>query len=674
MDKDRVHPSTVFRVTSDRLTANVSTGPAVIDLMDGFAMTFRERAVEIRNRKAQALMALLAIDGVVMSRERICGLLWSETTEEKARASLRQTLHGLKEALDQVGCTMLQVGRDAIGLGEAYRCDIGRLLDLVRDGDIAPVLLSRQRLPDMLLVGFDDLDPAFRIWLLVQRQTFGDKLAASLTRLLSDLAIPPERMRNAARALLNLDPTNEEACRRLMEDAAARGDVAVALRIYKRLWDLLDDEYGTEPSAQTQALVVRLKSEGLAQAPVSVEPPAATLAASSAPEDHPYLIVSPFESSGLEKQYQHLGAGLRHELIGRLVRFREWSVLDGGQPVDVARLPGRSFLLEAILRQTGPKLSLTLTTKEAPSGRYVWSDSFSVDRARWFEIEPMLLRQVAAAVNVQLTAERVRSAIRPPGAPLGVYESWLQGQQLILGFTPEGWTRAEEIFRSIHGSAPSFSPAFSSLVQLQNTRHLVFPGLVRTQEQDEEALRLAAAAVQIDPLDSRAHLAHAWALAFKARWAQAQQSLELALKLNENDPWTLSSVALATAFVGLHDAAIERADQALALVPQPPPVHWAYQATLRFICRDYAGAAGAADYAGGAIANLPGWHAAALAHLGERQRARKQVELFLSTIRQLWKGGEVSDEKILTWFLSAFPIKLEADRTRLREGIELALA
>ena len=44
-----------------------------------------------------------------------------------------------------------------------------------------------------------------------------------------------------------------------MRAHAEEGDIAGALRIYKSLWDLLDRDYGMEPSPQTEELVASIK-------------------------------------------------------------------------------------------------------------------------------------------------------------------------------------------------------------------------------------------------------------------------------------------------------------------------------------------------------------------------------------------------------------------------------
>ena len=53
-----------------------------------------ERTVGAIGRKSAALIAYLALSETGEdTRERLVGLLWSEAEEDKARASLRQSLH-----------------------------------------------------------------------------------------------------------------------------------------------------------------------------------------------------------------------------------------------------------------------------------------------------------------------------------------------------------------------------------------------------------------------------------------------------------------------------------------------------------------------------------------------------------------------------------------------------
>ena len=58
----------------------------------------------LSTRKATALLAVLALrPGAVLARERLCGLLWSRSAPEQARASLRQALAQLRRDLGHGG-------------------------------------------------------------------------------------------------------------------------------------------------------------------------------------------------------------------------------------------------------------------------------------------------------------------------------------------------------------------------------------------------------------------------------------------------------------------------------------------------------------------------------------------------------------------------------------------
>src|SRR5262249_23702158 len=98
-----------------------------------------------------------------------------------------------------------------------------------------------------------------RVWVLAKRQTIHERLMRSLEAALTAADAAGEPEKRIATAIVNLDPTNELACCCLMKAHAVDGDIAGALRISKALWDLLDRDYGMEPSKPTQDLVASVK-------------------------------------------------------------------------------------------------------------------------------------------------------------------------------------------------------------------------------------------------------------------------------------------------------------------------------------------------------------------------------------------------------------------------------
>ena len=77
------------------------------------AWTLTSESILPTGRKTRALLAILALSSPRPAlRGRLAELLWSRRPEEQARASLRQEIHRLLEALAPVGAQILSINRD----------------------------------------------------------------------------------------------------------------------------------------------------------------------------------------------------------------------------------------------------------------------------------------------------------------------------------------------------------------------------------------------------------------------------------------------------------------------------------------------------------------------------------------------------------------------------------
>src|SRR5689334_24064815 len=88
-----------------------------VQTLGGFALRVRDRNIGVAGKKSRAIIGYLAIEGEKETRERLIGLLWSESEETKARASLRQCLHELRDAFRKQGYDGLETEGDLVALG-----------------------------------------------------------------------------------------------------------------------------------------------------------------------------------------------------------------------------------------------------------------------------------------------------------------------------------------------------------------------------------------------------------------------------------------------------------------------------------------------------------------------------------------------------------------------------
>src|SRR5665213_3108986 len=676
---------------AETATVPGSAARLAVSLVGRPSIIFDGRLVELRTQKARAVLSYLALtEAKHESRERMVGLLWSRSDEEKARASLRQAVRELRTAFGDVGYSGFLAGRLSIHLDAAgVDVDVESIIRLAESGSVHPLLLNTPHLGERILEGMDDLDPSFRVWVLAKRQTIQDRLMRSLGAGLVARDVAAGAKKDIATAIVNLDPTHEEACCHLMRVHAEQGDVAGALRIYKALWDLLDRDYGKEPSSATEQLVatiklgafelpaigdrVRLDSRGVARiGHGSPNRPTVPIAGPVTVPAKIRLILQPFQMHGIDSDHAHLVQGFSLHLAACLVRFREWSVID--RPPAAVALPqpdsAPQYTIQTTAYQAGPEINMVMVLRDEATGIYIWSESLRLGLDNWFETQQRIIRRIATSLNVQLSTERLMRLAGEPDVSLDLHDRWLRGQDLLMKFEPESWQRAVSIFRDAIRENPAFSPCYSSLVQMNNIEHIVHPGFFRNRDKARATLELAKTAVQLDPVDSRAHLCCGWSYAMALREAEAAPHMELACELNDNDPWTVLSCAHYSAFCGSIEQARSRADQSLALSPAPSYPEWGYHAIIRFLCGDYAGTLEACDRANDATQTLPAWRAAALFELGQITTAREEAQRFLNGIRSFWVGSDApTDEAITRWLLQTHPISVSSRWAALRQSL-----
>ncbi|WOH51892.1 BTAD domain-containing putative transcriptional regulator [Bradyrhizobium sp. sBnM-33] len=685
-------PASANAMTSDNAAAAPESAPRLsVSLVGRLGLRLNGRPIELRTRKAGAVLSYLALSETKQeSRERLVGLLWSRSDEEKARASLRQVVRELRSLLEEVGYDGFIAERLLIGLDVGrIEVDIESVIQLAEGGRVHPLLLDTPQLDGRLLEGMDDLDPSFRVWVLAKRQTIHERLMRNLDEGLTSASVPDESKKRIAAAIVNLDPTHEYACRYLMRTHAEEGDIAGALRIYKALWDLLDRDYAMEPSSATEELVANIKLGILERAPADRTASAANdefavrmvratalqpVVPMSPPVNAPAktrLVLRPFAMHGVDEDHSHLVQGFSQHLAACLVRFREWSVVD--RPPAALVLPAGTspqYCIETTAYQAGAEINIVMVLRDDTTGIYVWSESFRLGLGNWFETQQRIIRRIATSLNVQLSTERLMRLAGEPDVSLDLHDRWLRGQSLMSKFDPESWRRAVAIFRDAIRDNPGFSPCYSSLVQMNNIEHLVHPGIFRDLEKAKATLELAKTAVQLDPVDSRAHLCCGWSYVMALREAEAAPHMALACELNDNDPWTLLSSAHYEVFCGSIEQARLRADQALTLSPAPSYLEWAYHSTVRFFCGDYEGTIEACDRAQGINKVLPAWRAAALFQLGERVLAQQEVQRFVNGLRSFWVGSSPpTDEAAARWVMQAHPISVKERWETLRQSL-----
>jgi DNA-binding SARP family transcriptional activator/TolB-like protein len=657
-----------------------ASGQLTLRLLGDFAAEIDGREISLATRKAKALIAYLALsDNAQDTRERLVGLLWSESDEERARASLRQAVHDIKLTFDSAGFAGFRVDKQTLSLVRERRtCDVDEVLAAAAQGVVHSRLLDSQRITEILLSDLDNVDPAFQVWLLAKRQLLLDRLTLALERLLP--AEGDSRDASAAAlALLNLDPTHEIACRHLIRARAARGDIGGALKIYKSLWDILEEDYDIEPSKETQALIVGIKQmPGLSEHPQApmIAPSLQDAAREASAPKRLLISVCTFDASGVPGDMRHLVNGFRHEFVACLTRFREWSVRTvppswESEPRTWSSPP--EYIVEGSTYELNGTIRLVVTLRDAATSVCIWSQRYSITLAAWFETQERIVRQIAMGLNIHVSAERLRRLATGSEVTLEIHDRWLRGQALLLQMASKDWPAAAALVESLLADAPDFSPALSGLVQYRNIAHIALPGQFRDAAKHLETLQIAQRAVRLDPLDSRAQLSLAWTYQLLGRMDNSTLHAALAVDLNENDPWTLMASGQIYAYCGEYERAASLSAASLGITPMPTAPQVAYSGAIKFLCSDYAGCIDASREDLEMSPAFMIWRCAAKAHAGRLNEAKAEFEKALEGVAADWHGQQAPTRgSMARWLLHVFPIAIRGDWERLAAGLAAA--
>lgn len=625
------------------------------------------QSLHLASRKAKAVLAVLALsDGMALGRDRLCGLLWAEAAEDQARASLRQCLKLIRQALGAQAEPVIKADRLTMALDRAgVDLDVTRLLDRLAKADLTDPALLQPMLHESLLAGFDGIDPGFDAWLAVWRETLRRRVQAVLE---TAMAADPssERQEQAAQALLALDPAHEPALRALMRHRAGRGDRAGALREFETFRARLLTDYDAEPDSDTLDLHATLRDDTPRPVQAAAQPMPAPAPAGSVT----VIAVAETLSGDAEADAACRSFGLA--LRGMLARFRHWTVIAAPPDAEPALPPGSHVLRLTPLPSAGG-LSLSVVLAGAgPQGATIWTQMADISTARTMASQEAVLRGICGALDVYLSQARLSQLrLREPHS-LNALEKWMRGQQLMDQWDPTADSRAETMFLEAIHAWPDHPTLLANLADLYNSRHIVYPGVRRRPELERKAMQLARRAVALDPLDPRCHVTLGWSLAMAGRFEQAGHSFLRGHELNPADPAIAMSAAHGMGVLDRLSDSLRLCKAAFDCHPAPPWTFWGFESNLLFLAGEYDSAVRSADRSGEVKANILGWKCAALGMLGD-PRARDDAQEFLDRIREAWTADSPpTDAEAISWFVDIFPFARPAQRAHLCEGLSRA--
>ena len=429
-------PQSLLGLTSSSDTAGqVVVRLRLIGQMEAWSLTSEN--VLPQGRKTRALLAVVALSAPRPAlRGRLAELLWSRRPEEQARASLRQEIHRLLEALSPTGGDILTVTRDHLSLRPgAVWVDVDEVMRATVEQPASLSLLEGDLLEDL-----DGIDPTFDAWLAAERERVRDK-ARSVAEALLRSQVEPEATILVAQRLLSIDRAHEGAWRALMRAHAERGERGMAIQAYDRCRAVLADLLDAAPSAETQKLLAEIRGpsgsrirprppappqvEETEEPPAILEPNAIAVPARGGA----HVGVLPLKLVGTSDDEAHLATGLAEEITTALARFRWMFVVSSNSlarfametrdETAIRRTFGIDFLLDGTVQKERSRLRITLRLLDLRAGnQVVWARRFDRQSHDLLSLQDEIAGEVVAQIDPEiLLIEAKRTSARPPINP-----------------------------------------------------------------------------------------------------------------------------------------------------------------------------------------------------------------------------------------------------------------
>lgn len=512
-------------------------------------------------RHRLALLALLAEAGPGgLSREKLAGYLWAESSGDRARRLVSDSVYRICREL---GDEAIVATGDVLRLDpEALESDVARFREALDREDWAAAIdayggpfLDGFHLPDAV---------AFERWQEDTRAELARLHAAALEALARRTAEDGDAREASAlwQRRAALDPYDARVAMQLMRALEAAGNRAAALRHARLHAQLLESEFGTGPDPEVMALAEELRATPEA-GPERTRPahrsmvsgPAAgtdavfvaerdgklprraaigvallvaavlTVAgawilgrggaevASIAEAERIAIAVLPFDDLSGDEQGLFFTEGMTEDVLTRLSTVEGFSVIARASVMPYRDSPksvrvigeelGVRYIVHGSVRHASTGVRITAQLVDARTDANVWAQSYDREVEDIFAVQSDIAMRVAAALEARLTPRAAADMDRVPTEDLAAYDAYLRGRFQWHLRTEEGLRRSVGFFEDAVERDPAYARAWAGLADAYAV--LAFYDYLPPGEAFPKAADAALRALGIDDRLAEAH-------------------------------------------------------------------------------------------------------------------------------------------------------------------------
>lgn len=386
---------------------------------------------------------------------------------------------------------------------------------------------------------------------------------------------------------------------------------------------------------------------------------------------------------GPEPEQQRIASAFVEDVIGELARFPTFEVLAARtslslseaelEPRRLAETFGVTHLLDSSIRTGREALQVKAGLVETGSGRLVWNHAYNVPLRQLEEVQAEIAVQVANQMSSQIDMKRLVQARARPIANLKAYDCWLRGRDCLRKGTRETDAEARLFFERALTLDPTYARAYAGL-SLSHFNEWSCIHWGKWADSERLAFDYACKAEELDETDHIVQSVLGRIQMYRRNYGQARRHMERAVALCPNDADSLIQISMWHGFLGEPQASVAMVEKALRLNPLRDPWYYVYAFLPYFFARDLERAVELGEKGPpNMIVDQSAYMAACYAHMGEAEKARRELAQFLEVFQdKITFGRPPEPGEALDYLLHVNPFVRQEDADFLVEGLRLA--